>query len=233
MARPRKTKTTRSPRSVRSTAVTPSVAAVSAMGERTVTLPIVNTVSVRTLAIAGAILVVGLLLLWAGRSLIVAGMVNNKPIWRWELEDRMLSRYGDQTMEEIINERLIRDELARRQIKISPVEIDAKQAELEQSLQGQITLQDALAQQGMTLEDLRNELELQLAVEKMTADVAGPTDEEVSAYLTQNSEFMMATDEGTMRQSAVDALTREKRNEAFTVIFDEIKAKGNVVKLVN
>ena len=56
------------------------------------------------------ILAVGIIgLLLANKGLVVAGMVNGKPIFRWELNKTLVSRFGKQTLEGIISERLIAD----------------------------------------------------------------------------------------------------------------------------
>ncbi len=196
-----------------------------------VRLPLVNRdVSVRVLVVGGVLLLAIGFFGWTNKGLFIAGTVNNQPIWRFQLENKMLSRYGDQTMEELVNERLIGGEAAKRNIVISAAEVDTKIAEIEKTLDGKISLTEALSQQGMTLAEFKEQVKLQLIVEKMTADVNEVSDEEIAAYLEQNKELLIATDEATLRANAKDTILRDKKNNAFRKIFDNLKGQAKVMK---
>ncbi len=190
-----------------------------------------KVLTVRWLFVA-AILVLLAGFIWINKGLIVAGMVNNRPIFRWDLEKRLISRYGSQTMDEMVNERLLTDEAAKRQVSVSSVEVDNKISDVEKSLKGKVTLKDALSQQGMTMDDLRHQLGLQLLVEKITSDQAKVSDAEVSDYLAKNKDTMISTEEGQLRQEAKDAIIRDKRNKAFQDLFGSLKKSAKVLKFI-
>lgn len=203
------------------------------MPQATVHLPVVNRdVSVKLLVIAAIVIIAVAVVGWANKGLLVAGTVDNRPIWRWELENKMVSRYGDQTMEEMINERLIANEAGKRNIVVTASEIDAKVAEIEKTLEGQVTLTDALSQQGMTLPEFKKQVALQLTVEKMTADINSVSDDEINAYLEKNKDILISTDEASLRANARETILRDKKNNAFREIFDSLKKQAKVMKFL-
>ena len=92
-----------------------------------------------------------------------------------------------------------------------------------------MSLDDALAQQGMTRADLERQVELQLIVEKMTADVT-VTDKDIADYIAANKDTLPATDEASLTAEVKDTLIRQKRSDEFKRIFDDLKKNAKVTK---
>ncbi|MCL4390513.1 MAG: SurA N-terminal domain-containing protein [Patescibacteria group bacterium] len=167
---------------------------------------------------------------WRNKSLLVVATVNGQPVWRWELESRMLSHYGDQTLQEITNENLIKQAAAKKGVTVSSSEIDAKVADIEKSLNGQISINDALAQQGMTMTDFRNQVELQLMLEKLTADQITVTDAQVADYIASNAASLTSTDPASQAAQARQTLISQKQNAAFQSFFSQLQSQAKIVK---
>lgn len=178
------------------------------------------------------ILIILAALLWKNRGLIVAATVNNQPIWRLSLEQRLNQRYGSQMLDEMLNEQILSQEAAKRGISVSSKEIDDKISEIEKSLNGKITLSDALAQQGMTIADFRNQVAIQLTIDKLTASSAVVTDQEVTAYIEKNKDTLTATDEAGLKLQARAALMQEKKSQSFQKLFGDLKKNAKVVKFI-
>lgn len=179
-----------------------------------------------------AVVLVLALLLWRNKSLLVVATVNGWPIPRWKLEERMVSRYGTQILEEIINEELIRQAGRQKGASISAKDIDDKIAEIEKSLDGKISLSDALAQQGMTMGEFRGQVELQLILDKLVGTSAVVTDQEVANYVASNSASLTSTDPASQSAEAKSILLSQKKNAAYRQIFSDLKSQAKVSKFL-
>lgn len=174
------------------------------------------------------VLILIAVLLWRNKGIIIAGKVNNEPIWRWDLERRMVARSGNQVFEEMVNESLLKAAASKKGIVVTDSELNAKVKEIEKSLNGQISLADALAQQSMTMDEFRRQVGLQIIVEKLTADSVKVTDEEVASYVDQNKSLLTATDEAGLKEEAKQNLMRERQSTAFQKIFEDLKKSAKI-----
>ncbi len=136
------------------------------------------------IAIAVVLVLVGFLFT---RGYLVAATVNGSPISRMALTERLENQDGKQTLEAMIREKVLNDEFARFGITIESEAIaeEIKTIEAQVSAQGG-TLDQALAQQGMTMALLENQIEAQLKLEKVLGEKVTVSDEEVSAYITES-----------------------------------------------
>lgn len=172
------------------------------------------------------------LLLWKNKTLFIVATVNGQPIPRWELENRMVTRYGSQTLDEVINEVLIRQAGQKKDATATAKEIDDKIAEIEKSLDGKITLTDALAQQGMTMAEFRGQVELQLILDKLSADSVVVTDQEVADYIASNSASLNSSDPASQSAEARSILTSQKKNAAYRQLFNDLKNQAKISKFL-
>ncbi len=183
------------------------------------------------LRLLGIIVLLGLLL-WRQKSLFVVALVNNQPVGRWELEERLLGSYGAQTLDEIINEHLIIQEGQKKGIVVSDKEVADKVAEIDKSLGGKISLSDALASQGLSLTEFQKQIRLQLTLEKLAAGSLVVTETEISDYIASNSATLTATDEAGLKIEARDALLMQKKNVVLRQLFADLKNRAKVVKFL-
>ncbi len=238
MPRRKSTKTTvTSPRSVRKVsrgrrvtnkAIVPETAMAS-------TLPILPKTSLTKFftvkyAIFIVILILVALVVWRNKNWVVVADVNGQPITRWQLDNQLVSSYGTQTLDEMVNETLVRQAAAKKGITISSADVDAKVADIEKSLNGQISLTDALAQQGMTMQQFRGQVEIQLILEKMTADQTKVTDAEIADYITANKSTMTATDTAELTTEATTALQSQKRSDAIQKLLSSLQSQAKISK---
>lgn len=186
------------------------------------------------LKLAGLLILVALIgvLLWKNKNLFVVALVNNQPVFRASLNQQLTSRYGDQTLDEMVGEMLIRQAASKNNIKVTKAETDAKLAEIEKTLNGKMTLQDALTQQGDTMESFRSRVELQLILERLTAGQTVVSEQEVIDYLDKNKTSLVATDEAGMRAEARQTLLSEKQNTALHQYFTDLRSQAKIVKFL-
>lgn len=165
--------------------------------------------------------------LWK-KSWFVAATVNGTPISNFELLSNMNKQYRTQMLNQLINERLILDEARKQNTVVSPQEVDVKIAEVIKSVGGEETFQGLLAQQNLTREGLRNQIKLQLTVEKLYANDATISAEEVDQFLAQNSAQLQATDSAKQRVEAENLLKQQKLSQIFNQKFQELRTKAKI-----
>lgn len=171
-------------------------------------------------------------LLWKNKSLFVVALVNGRPVPRWEMESRIISRYGSQTLDEVINEELIRQAGQNKEVKITTREVDDKIVEIEKSLNGKVSLSDALSQQGMTMAEFRGQVELQLILDKLVASSIVVTDKEVADYIASNSATLTSADPASRSAEAKNVLLLQKKNAAYRQTFTDLKSQAKISKFL-
>ncbi len=182
------------------------------------------------------VLIVGLLLVvgvYAGsKGYIVAATVNGVPVFRWDIVSVMTARYGQQTLESMISEKLIADAAKKQGVVISQKDIDAKTNEVVKSLGPNVKLEDLLKYQGMNKSDFEHQISLQLTVEKILGKDVAVTDSEVEEFISKNKETMVATEGAAMNGEAREALMSQKINEKIQPWFAKLKETAKVVRLM-
>jgi len=176
--------------------------------------------------------VVILALLAINRGLIVAAIVNNKPIFRSTVNRSLVARYGTQTLENMITEQLIQDEAKRLHIAVTDKEIEAEQAKILASFGGNVTLEEILSYQGMTKEDFNQQIRLQMLLTKIIGKDIVVSDEEIAKYITDNPSTLVATDSDGMKQEAKEALLTQRVSAQLQTWYTALKEKSKVYRLM-
>lgn len=181
-------------------------------------------------------LVVGLLavsaLLIANKTWVVAGVVNGKPIWSWELNKTMTDRFGKQTLEGMISERLIADEANKQGVSVSKSDVEKKQAEILKTLGANVSVDELLKYQGITRNDFDNQIKLQLTVQKILGKDLVITDDDVMRFIATNGATLTATDPAMLREEAKQAIMDAKVGEKLQGWFLELKNKAKVLRFL-
>lgn len=132
----------------------------------------------------GVVILIALLFFYKG--LFVAAMVNGQPISRLAVVSQLEKQGGKQALNNLIVENLVKQEAQKKHIIVSQSDIDSQLKKIEDQLKGQgVTLDDALAMQGLSRNDLQNQLEL----EEMLTKLVGPvsvSDADLQNYMDTN-----------------------------------------------
>jgi parvulin-like peptidyl-prolyl isomerase len=122
----------------------------------------------------------------------VVATVNGQPIFRSTLIRELEAQSGPQILDSLVLETLVRQEAAARKITVSDQEITDETKKLEAKLAAQQqNLDQLLAVQGMTRPMLKEQLRLQLMVEKMVdRNSIVVSDDEVKKYFEDNKAFL-------------------------------------------
>jgi len=176
-------------------------------------------------------LVLGLVILFlvaVNRGWIVSAIVNGKPIFRWTVNSTLMSKYGKQTLENMITERLIANEAKKAKIVVTQAEIDAKEQEILKSFGGNVTLDEVLKFQGMTKADFDEQIKLQILLTKLIGKDIKITDEEIVTYRANNGATLVATEEASLQAEAKEALLTQKVGEKIQPWFTDLRSKAKI-----
>lgn len=175
------------------------------------------------------LLISGLLLLAIyKKSLFIAAIVNNVPLTNLELQNKLNEQFRTQTLNQLINEKIILQEATKLGAIPTQAEINAKIAELETSVGGKDALNTLLTQQGQSIDSLRDQLGIQLAVSKLYENEATVSADEVEQFLTENKALLRATDSAGQRKEAEESLKQQKLSQIFTQKFQELRQKAKI-----
>ena len=179
--------------------------------------------------ILGIAAVIILSILYLSKGLFVAAVVNGQPISRISVVRDLEKRSGAETLDSLITQALIFQEAKKQNVTVTDEEIDSVLKEIEASLKDQGGLEELLLLQGMTKEDLVNQIQLQKLIEKRLADKVSVTDSEVSEYIKTNSETLPqdATEE-EINELVKNQLEQQKLSSEIELWLTELKQKANI-----
>ncbi len=134
--------------------------------------------------------------------------VNGQYISRVELIEQLEQNYGQMALENLIVEKLIVQEAAKRGVKLTQDEIKQKEAEIAKSVPGG-DLEAAIKAQGMTRAQFNNQLRLNMLVEKMVLPDINISDADIDKYIEANKSTldMKATN---LRDQVKETLKQDK-----------------------
>lgn len=135
----------------------------------------------------GVVVAVGLVLLgWLASKYLIVAWVDGQPITRIELLGELEKRYGKDTREQLVIQKLIANEAKNRGTNVSDAEINTEIKRIEQEQGGADKLQQVLQMQGIKESEFKELVRLQLLRQKMFGANANVTDKEVNDYIEQN-----------------------------------------------
>jgi len=165
--------------------------------------------------VIGVIIVALLSLLYYFKSFFIVAIVNGQPIWRSTLNNQMAKQYGQQMLDTLITETLIEQQAKNKGIMIDDDKVASETAKIEESVasQGQ-TLDQILILQGMTRDDLKKQLRLNLMVEQLAGSDASASAEEVTNYIKDNSTTLPKDLTGNkLTEYVANLLASQKRSQ--------------------
>ena len=181
----------------------------------------------KNLIIAGLILLA--LSFWFMKNYFIVATVNGQPISRFELNTRLNSQFGSSVVDQLINERLLLGAARQQGIFVTSGEIDQKIKDIEKSLDGKMSLDQALKMQGLSSATFRRQLELQLSIEKMFVKEATVGAQEIDEYLKNNKDlFPQATDPAKLRSEVEGFIKQQKISNLYEEWFNKIKKDAKI-----
>lgn len=175
------------------------------------------------------LLVVGLL--YQASRWIILAWVDGSPVTKFEYYQLMEKRFGAETQDQLVTEKLVLSEGEKRGINVLPTQIDEELKKIKEQV-GPEMFNNLLAQQKLTEEDLRKQISLQLLIKEMFSKEATVSAEEVENYLKTNSAEGEASQVPGDKQKAdlVNQLKQQKISQSFSSWLQGALSSSRVVK---
>jgi parvulin-like peptidyl-prolyl isomerase len=187
----------------------------------------------RTLVTVGlVVLLIGGLsvLAYENKDRLVAARVDGAFITRAELNKALIESHGSAVLEDLITKKLINDALEDSGENIPQKEIDAEIADIASQVQEGtgMELYEYLESQGISSVEFKNNIRIQLGVEKLLAGDIDVTEESVDQFLEENGEFLQGETEEELRAEAADVLIDQALGTRYQEWLTELKEDAKI-----
>ncbi|WP_458120570.1 peptidylprolyl isomerase [Paenibacillus sp. Z6-24] len=156
-------------------------------------------------------------------------VVGNESISEQEWVSELKKRYGQETLTQMLNRRVVQLEADARHIAVSDVEIRDDLAErMSGYASPQAFYKEMQTQFGLTSQDLQEESKYQIQLEKIATERIEVSDAQVDSYLEQHEQetaqhqYDLAWIETATEQAAEEAVQRIENGEDFTAVAEEM-----------
>lgn len=171
---------------------------------------------------------------YLGRGLFVAALVNGMPISRLAVVRELEKQGGSQTLDNLVVKSLIFQEARKKGVTVSQEELDQEISRIDEIVSKQgMTLDEALALQNQSKNDLIEQIKIQKTVERILADKIVVTDEEVKDYFDKNKELF---DDGAKLEDVSgeirNQLAQIKLSSAYQSWITDLKANASINYIV-
>jgi len=184
-------------------------------------------------------LIIGIILLFAiiyfAKSLFLAALVNGTAITRLSVIRELEKQNGKRVLDSLVNQELIFQAAKKKNLEIKPAAVDqeVKKIETNTAKQGG-NLDEILKAQGMTRNDLKNQIKVQLTVEKLLADKIKISQKEIDQFIQANtSEEEGSTQKPPTKDEAKDQLRQQKLQKEATAWIEQLKKNAKISIFVN
>jgi foldase protein PrsA len=136
------------------------------------------------------VIVLGLLLIFATAftKTETAASVNGEKITKEELDTKLTEMYGAEILDSLITNKVIEMEAAKKKVKVTGNEIDEELTKLEESYGGEEAFAAALEQNQVSMDKIREDIEVYLLAEKMIGTSIDVSEEEMKSYFEENKD---------------------------------------------
>lgn len=180
------------------------------------------------------IVVVLLGLAYYCRGLFIAAWVNGAPVSRFEVIGRLEKASGKSVLDSLITKKLIEDEAKKKGIAVTKDEIAAEIKKIEDQIAGQGgTLDQALAQQAMTKEDLEIQISVNGLLQKLIADKINVSEEEIQKFIADNKVTIPKGQEQQFHDQVKNQVSQQKISVEAKNLIDSLKGSAKIKYFVN
>lgn len=184
----------------------------------------------KLILVAGLLILIVALWLFKNPKTFLAAVVNNKPITTWQLDDSLQKKFGARLLDQMIDETLITNEAQKEGINVNDNEVNDKINELQTQVGGKDALPQLLLRQGLTLDDLKQQIKLKLIVDKILVKKVTVTDTDVQGFMDKNKDTLPATDSASQKKFAKEAVKQQMLSDAFQKWYQDLKSKAKIYK---
>lgn len=177
-----------------------------------------------------ALVVVGIALLtYKIGPYFVPAFVGSVPVTRFEVWSRLEKSYGAQTLDDLVNEKILDRAIRQSGVKVDQAKVDEQIKGLETQFETSGGLDAALEQRGMSRPELVKQVKTQLAVEEILKDKVNPTDDEIKKVFDEGVKTTYKDKKfDDVKAQIKDELTQTKLVEAFREWFETVKTAAKL-----
>lgn len=145
--------------------------------------------SKKTLAILAVLIVaaIAVFIFLSTRSDVVA-KVGSESLTKDDLYTFFVDQNGEAALDTLITKNLINQEVEKEKINVTDKEIDAELQELIDSYGGEETFEQQLTASGLTQDDIKEDIEVNLKIEKLLEPQIEITEDEMKTYFDENKD---------------------------------------------
>lgn len=137
-----------------------------------------------------AVIFLGLLLIFATAftRTETAASINGEKISKDELNTKLTEMYGADILDSLITNKVIEMEAAKEKVKVTGNEIDEELTKLQESYGGEESFASALEQNNVSMDKIREDIEIYLLAEKMIKPSIDVTEDDMKTYFEENKD---------------------------------------------
>lgn len=139
--------------------------------------------------------------------------VNGEKITQDELYASMVKSGGKSTLDSMITEKLVDQEAKKNNITVTQADLDNELQEIKKQFGTEEQFNAALQQYGMTIDDLKSQLEMQVEIRKILLPKTNVTDEQIQKYFNENKQQFNKGEE--VEASHILVATEKEANEVI------------------
>ncbi len=142
--------------------------------------------------------------------LLVPAKVGMEPIYIWQYFSYLHRNYGKEGMQRLTTQSLINQAIVKSGVTVKQEDIQKEVDLLDQQASASGGIQAMLTAQQMTLEDLKDQLRIQMAVKEILKDKIAVTDAEVDDSYKKNRELFRGVPEAEAKIKVREQLENQK-----------------------
>lgn len=178
------------------------------------------------------VLIISLLFIF--KSLFIVAIVNGEPVSRLSVVKELEKQGGKAILDRLITKKLILQEAKERNVAISQNDIDQELKKIAASLESQgTTIDQTLASQGMSRDQLVDELKIQLIVQRMVEKNVTITDKEIDEFIATNkNQLQEGITEDKLRQQSIEQIKQQKLQGKTQEFIKSLLDKAKIINFV-
>ncbi len=190
-----------------------------------VTEPVVKPKALNRKLLVASLIVLGLALLgYRFLPWLVPVTVGKKPITRLDVYRQMDKAYGQQTLNDLVNQAILKQAIKKANVKVDDAKVQAQIDKLNKQFEKLGGLDKVLAQRGLTINDLKDQIKTQLAIEEILKDKINPSEEEIKKEYEKNKDTLYKGKKfEEVKDSIAQSLKQAKLSKAFVDWFKQVK----------
>lgn len=158
----------------------------------------------------------------------VVATVNGEKIHRTEYDRAVASGSGAEVLDNLVTERLVANEAKKRNIVVDDSQAAKLLADQKAKFGTDQAFQSALAQAGLTENDLTKQLRLSEALRQMIADRVSVTDQEVEQQYTAAQDRYAGQSPEQAKEQVRQGLQQQKEGVAVRDLLDQLRAEAKI-----